>query len=50
MPIRPAEPSDLAEICALIRELADYEELPDGPSTHPVASKNRSYMSPRTWM
>lgn len=25
--IRPARPEDLAEICALIRELADYEEL-----------------------
>lgn len=27
MPIRPATPDDLAEICALIRELADYEHL-----------------------
>jgi GNAT superfamily N-acetyltransferase len=25
--IRPANPEDLGEICALIRELADYEEL-----------------------
>jgi GNAT superfamily N-acetyltransferase len=25
--IRPAQPDDLGEICALIRELADYEEL-----------------------
>ena len=27
MAIRPARPEDLGEICALIRELADYEEL-----------------------
>lgn len=27
MAIRPAQPDDLGEICALIRELADYEEL-----------------------
>ena len=27
MPIRPATPGDVGEICALIRELADYEEL-----------------------
>jgi len=27
MPIRPAVREDLAEICALIRELAEYEEL-----------------------
>ena len=27
MTIRPAVPGDLAEICSLIRELADYEEL-----------------------
>jgi len=27
MAIRPAEASDLAEICSLIRELAEYEEL-----------------------
>jgi GNAT superfamily N-acetyltransferase len=25
--VRPARPDDLGEICALIRELADYEEL-----------------------
>jgi len=25
--IRPARPDDIGEICALIRELADYEEL-----------------------
>ena len=29
MPIRPAEPSDLPEIAALIRELADYEQMTD---------------------
>ncbi len=29
MPIRPAEPSDLPEIAALIRELAEYEEMTD---------------------
>ena len=27
MAIRPAQPDDLSEICALIRELADYEDL-----------------------
>ena len=27
MAIRPAQPDDLGEICALIRELAEYEEL-----------------------
>lgn len=27
MKVRPARPDDLREICALIRELADYEEL-----------------------
>ena len=27
MSIRPAQPDDLGEICALIRELAEYEEL-----------------------
>ena len=27
MAVRPAAPGDLAEICALIRELADYERL-----------------------
>jgi GNAT superfamily N-acetyltransferase len=27
--IRPARPDDLGEICALIRELADYEDLAD---------------------
>ena len=27
MAIRPAQPDDLGEICALIRELADYEDL-----------------------
>ncbi len=27
MSIRPAQPDDLGEICALIRELADYEDL-----------------------
>ena len=27
MAVRPAQPDDLGEICALIRELADYEEL-----------------------
>ncbi len=27
MTVRPARPDDLGEICALIRELADYEEL-----------------------
>lgn len=27
MTVRAARPDDLAEICALIRELADYEEL-----------------------
>jgi GNAT superfamily N-acetyltransferase len=27
MAVRPAQPGDLAEIAALIRELADYEEL-----------------------
>ena len=27
MTIRPAQPDDLGEICALIRELADYEGL-----------------------
>ena len=27
MAIRPAQPDDLGEICALIRELAGYEEL-----------------------
>jgi GNAT superfamily N-acetyltransferase len=29
MPIRPAREDDLAEICALIRALADYEEMRD---------------------
>jgi GNAT superfamily N-acetyltransferase len=29
MAIRGAQPDDLAEICALIRELADYEDLAD---------------------
>ena len=29
MPIRPAEPSDLPEIAALISELAEYEEMTD---------------------
>ena len=27
MTVRTARPNDLAEICALVRELADYEEL-----------------------
>ena len=29
MPIRPAVPTDLPEIAALIRELAEYEEMSD---------------------
>jgi GNAT superfamily N-acetyltransferase len=29
VPIRPAEPSDLPEIAALISELAEYEEMTD---------------------
>lgn len=29
MPIRTATPDDLDEICALIRELAEYEQAPD---------------------
>jgi GNAT superfamily N-acetyltransferase len=29
MPVRPAEPTDLSEILALVRELADYERLSD---------------------
>jgi GNAT superfamily N-acetyltransferase len=29
VPIRPAVPTDLPEIAALIRELADYEEMSD---------------------
>lgn len=29
MPIRPAAPADLPEIAALIRELAEYEEMTD---------------------
>jgi GNAT superfamily N-acetyltransferase len=29
MAIRPAVPTDLDEICSLIRELADYEQLSD---------------------
>jgi GNAT superfamily N-acetyltransferase len=29
VPVRPARPSDLSEILALVRELADYEEMAD---------------------
>ncbi len=29
MPVRPATPDDLGEICALICELADYENMTD---------------------
>jgi GNAT superfamily N-acetyltransferase len=36
MPVREAAASDLAEVCSLIRELAEYEHLTDEVSFDPV--------------
>jgi GNAT superfamily N-acetyltransferase len=36
MPVRDAAASDLGEICALIRELAEYEDLTDEVAFDPV--------------
>jgi GNAT superfamily N-acetyltransferase len=58
MPVRPATPEDLDEICRLITELADYERLQDevrfskesmaeelfGP--HPAAHVTMAYAEP----